>query len=373
MKRGRVFLVGHTEGTLMPMDETAYASEDLLQQLLADYPDLLPGDQISPEAPRRWLLVAREMPVPDPERLANRWSLDHLYLDQDGVPTFVECKRANDTRIRREVVAQMLDYAANGLAHWNMERLRQAADQTAQRRGRTLDAELQILLSDQPDLDAERYWQQVADNLRLGKVRLLFVADSIPPELRRLVEFLNEKMRDVEVLAVEIKQFLGAGAQRVMVPRLIGMTETARAQKPATPTTRTTRTAFLASCPPEAVPIFEQMLAFADAHAYLLYFGKAGFSIRPLISGTLTSLLYGWPPAAPPTRIEFYTGYLQLAPEALATLRARLDALGIFTLRGEHTYKAAITPESAGAILAALPQIFALIEELVSAERADKT
>jgi hypothetical protein len=53
MKRGRVFLVGHTEETLMPVDETAYASEDLLQQLLADYPDLLPGDQINPEALRR--------------------------------------------------------------------------------------------------------------------------------------------------------------------------------------------------------------------------------------------------------------------------------------------------------------------------------
>ncbi|GAB4442813.1 MAG: hypothetical protein OHK0015_41940 [Chloroflexi bacterium OHK40] len=35
MKRGRIFLVGHTEDTLLPMDETAYASEDLLQQLLA--------------------------------------------------------------------------------------------------------------------------------------------------------------------------------------------------------------------------------------------------------------------------------------------------------------------------------------------------
>jgi len=50
-----------------------------------------------------------------------RWDLadgvlDHLLLDQDGIPTFVECKRASDTRIRREVVAQMLDYAATALS-----------------------------------------------------------------------------------------------------------------------------------------------------------------------------------------------------------------------------------------------------------------
>ena len=53
----------------------------------------------------------------------NRWSLDHLFLDQEGIPTFVECKRSTDTRARREVVAQMLDYAANGLQYWSMERI----------------------------------------------------------------------------------------------------------------------------------------------------------------------------------------------------------------------------------------------------------
>ena len=39
----------------------------------------------------------------------------------------VECKRASDTRTRREVVAQMLDYAANGTQYWPIDRLRQAA------------------------------------------------------------------------------------------------------------------------------------------------------------------------------------------------------------------------------------------------------
>lgn len=48
----------------------------------------------------------------------SRWSLDHLVVDQDAVPTFVEVKRASDTRARREVMAQMLDYAAKGSAFW---------------------------------------------------------------------------------------------------------------------------------------------------------------------------------------------------------------------------------------------------------------
>jgi hypothetical protein len=89
MDKAKIFLVDDKQEGLIPMTETAYVTEDVLQDLLARYPDLLPGDQIDPESPRRWLLVSREMGVPGDEAEANRWSLDHLFLDQDGIPTFV--------------------------------------------------------------------------------------------------------------------------------------------------------------------------------------------------------------------------------------------------------------------------------------------
>jgi hypothetical protein len=60
------------------------------------------------ELPRRWLLVSREVGVPLQEEGAGQMSLDHLFLDQGAVPTLVEVKRGSDTRIRREVVGQML-------------------------------------------------------------------------------------------------------------------------------------------------------------------------------------------------------------------------------------------------------------------------
>ena len=69
-------------------------------------------------------LVTREMAVPGEEDGAGRWSLDHLFLDQDAIPTLVEVKRSCDTRIRREVVGQMLDYAANAVAYWPVEEIR---------------------------------------------------------------------------------------------------------------------------------------------------------------------------------------------------------------------------------------------------------
>jgi hypothetical protein len=84
MKR-RIFLLPD-EGGLRELVEETFAAEDILQALLADHPDLLAGDQIDESNPRRWLLVCREAGVPDREEGADRWSLDHLFLDQEGVP-----------------------------------------------------------------------------------------------------------------------------------------------------------------------------------------------------------------------------------------------------------------------------------------------
>jgi hypothetical protein len=45
-------------------------------------------------------------------------------------------------------------------------------------------------------------------------MRMLFGADRIPAELRRIVEFLNEQMDPAEVLALELSQFRGEGLER---------------------------------------------------------------------------------------------------------------------------------------------------------------
>ena len=79
---GSIFVL-HEDGALVEMRETPYDSEALLQRLLADYSNLLAGDQIDPEKPRQWLLVSREMRVSGDDG-ADRGSLDHLFLDQDA-------------------------------------------------------------------------------------------------------------------------------------------------------------------------------------------------------------------------------------------------------------------------------------------------
>ena len=136
---------------------------------------------------------------------AGRWSVDHLFLDQDAVPTLVEVKRSSDTRIRREVVGQMIDYAANGVVYWPLEQLRELFARQCERDG--LDPDEVAMRS--PARGRRRgILGRAGDNLRAGKVRMVFVADEIPRELRRVVEFLNGQMNPAEVIAIEVKQYL---------------------------------------------------------------------------------------------------------------------------------------------------------------------
>lgn len=216
---------------LAEMTATPYESESVLQGWLASYPDLLAGGQIRPEQPRQWVLIDRELGVPKEERGGSQWTIDHLFLDQDGVPTIVEVKRSSDTRIRREVVGQMLDYAANGVRYWPIEDLRATFERTCERRGEQPD---QVLATAVGADDAATFWNGVDENLRSGRIRMVFVADHVPQELQTIVEFLNEQMERAEVLAIEIKQYEGS-EQRALVPRLIGLTARARQTKKETP------------------------------------------------------------------------------------------------------------------------------------------
>jgi hypothetical protein len=224
-----IFLIDDT-GTLRRLESQPYDSEDRLQALIAEHPDLLPGAQINPEDPCRWILVAREMAIADEPGSGGRWSADHLFLDQRGIPTIVEVKRASDTRIRREVIGQLLDYAAHGTSNWMIETIRVAYERECETRGLSPAEALSTALI--PEMEYEEFWELVGRNLREGRVRLLLVADRVPGETRRVIEFLNNQMTQTEVLAVEITH-LRSGELRALAPRVIGQTAIAQDTKRA--------------------------------------------------------------------------------------------------------------------------------------------
>ncbi len=204
---------------LRAYEDTMFNNEDELQELLAKHVDLLAGDHSGDGEPSRWMLVTREVDVPDSDSSAGRWALDHLFVDGGGVPTLVEVKRATDTRIRREVVGQLLDYAANGAKYWSADDLRRSAEAT---HGDDLGHKMTALIGDDGDLDG--FWETVEKNLRVGRMRLVFAADRLPAELVAVIEFLDRAMRDVEVMGLQVQQY-AEGNKRILVTRTKGRSE----------------------------------------------------------------------------------------------------------------------------------------------------
>ncbi|HET9500582.1 MAG TPA: hypothetical protein VFO98_09990 [Marmoricola sp.] len=244
------------KGELVSMAPTPYEYESVLQELLASHPDLLAGGQMTPESPRRWLLMRREQAVPDRDASAGRWSVDHLFVDQDAVPTLVEVKRSSDTRIRREVVGQMLDYAANGVRYWPLGDLRASLIRTQEDLGNDPEAEVRRLLDD-PNATIDDFFASIADNLRAGRLRMVFVADVIPDELMRITEFLNEQMNPAQVFAVEVKQYRADGYPgSVIVPAVFGRTAAA-SLKPTGARRTATRDEALTASRPETLQLIE--------------------------------------------------------------------------------------------------------------------
>ena len=185
----KLFFVSN--GSAQEMSEQSYEAESYLQKIVEDNPHLLArawGDN-----ERRLFLVKRELGILESEDGSNAYSLDHLLVGEDGVPVLVEVKRSTDTRIRREVIGQMCDYACRACT-WNVDKLRELF--------------MENNSSEVADeFDSDEFWGQVETNLKAEHLRLVFVADKIPDTLRVLIEFLDRNMNGIEVYGVEIRQY----------------------------------------------------------------------------------------------------------------------------------------------------------------------
>ena len=207
--------IRNVRGEIEPLAEQRFETEAILEELIALHPELLAGEQMRPDDPLRWILIKPQMPI-------EGWAVDLLLIDQRSYPTLVEVKRGSNREIRRNIVGQMLDYAATAASVWSEQNIRRAFEETHD----DPDEVIRDLLPDDDDEVIDGFWEQVATNLEASRLRLLFVADEIPAELERVVKFLNEQTRDnLEVLAVEVKQYPGRFGH-ALVSRVIGQVET---------------------------------------------------------------------------------------------------------------------------------------------------
>ena len=182
--------------------------EIVLQILLENHPELLTINNSSTRPQHRWLFVDREVSIPDSQNNEGRWSVDHLFLDQYGIPTFVEVKVSSNDQIRREVIGQLLDYAANAKKYWPPQTIEQVyIDSFLEKEGNPTEY-LQDFLIGQGITTYSGYWEEVKHNLEIGRIRLILLADIIPSECLDIVEFLNTQMASAEIWAIEIEDYV---------------------------------------------------------------------------------------------------------------------------------------------------------------------
>lgn len=203
-----------------------------LQDLLENNLELLAGDQIQPKNPVKWILVKREMPVPDPSTGSNTWSIDFFLVDNNAIPTFVECKRFNNTRARREVIGQMMEYAANSQYYWTKDKLILHANKTASEKGDNL-LDLINSISENKYERIDDFFTKVEFNLKESILRLIFFMEEAPNSLKCITDFLNKQMERTEVLVLEAKQYRSNDIT-IVVPTLFGYSEEARQVKKST-------------------------------------------------------------------------------------------------------------------------------------------
>jgi hypothetical protein len=124
---------------------------------------------------------------------------------------------------------------------------------------------------------------------------MIFVADSIPPELRRIVEFLNVQMKPAEVLGVEVKRY-GGDELTSLVSTVVGTTS--RGKTPSATKVWTEETVFADMAkrrlPETAIACAKRLLTWARDNGLVIDSGKgaqdgaliarfrAGNQLRPL-------------------------------------------------------------------------------------------
>jgi hypothetical protein len=271
------------------MEEKEYVSEDILQDLVAKYPNLLVGDEMDINVPRKWLLVQRELFLYcEDEYGLEKFYLDHLFLDQDGIPTIVETKLSSNNELRRQVVAQMLDYASNAQIYLPIEDIKTILTSTYPNRDQEELIKDKLGLEISPD----EFWELVKTNLQAGKIRLVFVADIIPTKLRTIVEFLNIQMDPAEVYAVELKQYVGGGL-KTLVTRLMGQTKEDQMRNIIS-NKKLDETTFFEQLDEDEAIFYRKLLNFAKENDLSISWGSKSFSLNIINNGNNINLLRGF-------------------------------------------------------------------------------
>ena len=185
-----------------------FRDEEALHGLIAETPEMLP----LAGAPK-FIVIGSEV------QLGSGYA-DLIGVELSGRLAVIEVKLARNTEAKRAVVSQVLAYAAylHGMSTAQLEEgpLRRSLDSAGHKT--VLDA---IAAADQEGaLEAEAFSIGLQDSLSDGRFRLILVLDDVPPELVRLVGYLEHVSTGLLIDLITISRFEIGGRQLLLVDRL---------------------------------------------------------------------------------------------------------------------------------------------------------
>ena len=202
-------------------DDLASFDEDLLQQLVAEEPSILPVHEFLPSTSALFSL-GREIPV---DLGGSDGYIDNLLVTNDGHLVIVETKLYRSPEATRQVVTQILQYAmaVSQMSVMGLEaRIRQGL-RSALRPDESISncaARLAASIDGSSSGLSDDFDTLLEQNLRRGEVLLLIATDAIRIGVSRVTRWLSEQGSSApfKLGLVELK-FYKYGDQRIVIPR----------------------------------------------------------------------------------------------------------------------------------------------------------
>ncbi len=142
---------------------------------------------------------------------------DLIAVEPAGRLAIIEIKLANNAEARRAIVAQILTYAAF-LDRMELETLeRRVLGKHLERRNFTSLASASASAG-AASFDAATFQEAMTDNLREGRFRLVLVLDTVPPELLRLVGYLEGRSDGLVIDLITVSEYV-SGGEHLLVPQ----------------------------------------------------------------------------------------------------------------------------------------------------------
>lgn len=198
----------------LPIGQTGGRNEAWLRDTLLSNPEILPVREIDPAYGPLTPLCT--------ELRTEAGPIDAAFINPEGKLTIVECKLWRNPQARREVVAQMLDYA-RALTRWSYSDLQR---QVSARLNETGNVPFQRVQRLHPAIDEASFVDSTAQALRSGRFLMIIIGDGIREDVGAIAELINRNAASAFQLAIVEAALYDAGNGAVAVqPRVLAQTK----------------------------------------------------------------------------------------------------------------------------------------------------